>query len=67
MTYTDTYTDVYGALCVLPGRPMTPHVRATLDAWILLNVRVPRDSSSPSEADCILLDAMLYLLTSAGL
>ena len=64
MTY--RATDVYAEL-KRPGRPFTPHIRATLDAWILLDACVPRDSSSPSEADCILLDAMKHLLTSVGL
>jgi len=43
---------------------MTPFVRATLDAVILISLRVERDTEAPSEADCIMLDAMEHLMAS---
>ena len=43
---------------------MSPFVRDTLDAVILLTGFVPRDTEAPTEADCFLLDAMRHLLRS---
>ena len=63
----DTYESLIDDLVIFQERTISPHMRATLDAWSLLDIRVPYEAPAASEADSILLDAMRHLLVSIGL